>query len=85
MERMTFTVPGDVKRRAQAVSEVNWSAVVSKAIQDRLDLFDRLEKFAHASKLTQKDVDELSASINRRMASRYRKALGRSSLTRTES
>lgn len=91
MERMTFTVPADIKRKAQANPEINWSAVVAKAIKDRLDFWDRLEAFAQTSKLTQKDVDEIAESINRNMARRLEQKFGpygkapASSSTRTES
>ncbi len=81
---MTFTVPPGLKRRAQAHPEVNWSAVVSQAIERRLDLWERLEAFTQGSKLTQKDIDEVAADINRNMAKRHR-ALRASSLTRTGS
>lgn len=84
MSRMTFTVPPELKARAQAQADVNWSAVVAQAIERRLDFFERLETFASTSTLTQKDVDEIAASIDKSMAKRHRKLFA-SSLTPTES
>lgn len=84
-ERMTFTVPPELKRRAQANRGINWSAVVAQAIERRLELWERLEAFAQDSKLTQKDVDEVAGSINRSMAKRYAKMRHESSSMPTRS
>ena len=84
MVRMTFTVPAAVKKKAQAQRDVNWSAVVAQAIEKRIKLFEDLDRFAQKSKLTQKDVDEISSTINRNMARHYEKLFDISSSTRTE-
>ena len=85
MERMTFTVPGDVKQRARRAREVNWSAVVTKAIEDRLDLFDKLEALTRNRRISQAEVDALGKAINQRMAKHYRRRRKSSSSTRTGS
>lgn len=75
---MTFTVPEQTKRKAQAMHEVNWSAVVVQAIERRIAV-QALEEFAKDSRLTQGDVDEISRSINKSLGRHYRRRLGGSS------
>lgn len=68
---MTFTVPEPVKKRAQARRDVNWSAVVTQAIEERLDALELADRIAAKSKLTPADVDELAALIDDAMARAY--------------
>lgn len=46
MDRMTFTVPEETRARAQARHDINWSAVVSAAIEERLLAAELADKFA---------------------------------------
>jgi hypothetical protein len=92
MARMTFTVPEEVKRRAQACHDVNWSAVVARAVEQRLAQDEAWRRWDRGNRLTQRDVDEIAASIDRSMARRYRETARRrgsrsagSSSTRTAS
>lgn len=68
--RMTFSVPEGVKKKAQHRRDVNWSGVVTKAIEDRIKVLELADRLAAQSKLTEKDVDELAKKINRSMARR---------------
>lgn len=70
-ERMTFSVPAKVKRRAQRMKDVNWSGVVTKAIEDKLAQLELADRLAARSKLTLEDVDELADMIDEAMAKRY--------------
>jgi hypothetical protein len=70
-ERMTFTVPGSVKARAQARGDVNWSAVVSKAIEQKLASLEIADRIAAGSKLTQEDVDEVAEIVDEAMAKHF--------------
>lgn len=46
MDRMTFTVPAEVRRRAQARRDVNWSAVVAQAIEEKLAALEFADELA---------------------------------------
>lgn len=70
-ERMTFTVPDDVKERAQARRDVNWSAVVTKAIEEKLAALELADQLARRSKLTPDDVDEIADLVDEAMAERF--------------
>ena len=65
---MTFSVPDSVKRRAQARRDVNWSAVVTKSIKDRLRALEFMDRVLADSRLTQADVDELADAVDTAMA-----------------
>lgn len=69
-ERMTFSVPGRVKQRARRMRQVNWSAVVTAAIERKLSELELVDRIAANSKLTQKDVDEIAEAIDAAMARR---------------
>lgn len=70
MERMTFTVPAELKKRLQAREDINWSNVVAKALQERLDALEFMDRVLAKSRLTQEDVDEIADKINTGMAKR---------------
>lgn len=70
-ERMTFTVPDDVKARAQARRDVNWSAVVTKAIEEKLAALELADRLARRSKLTPDDVEEIADLVDEAMAERF--------------
>ena len=83
-ERMTFTVPPELKRKAQQRRDVNWSAVVARAIEERLLTFEMLENASRSSRLTQRDVDEITSSVNQSMAEHYGRKFRKSSSTPTD-
>lgn len=70
-ERMTFSVPGPLKRKAQKRQDVNWSAVVSKAIETKLAELELADRLASKSRLTLEDVDEISQLVDEAMAKKF--------------
>lgn len=67
---MTFTVPAEVKAEAQERRDVNWSGVVSKAIEEKLAALEIADQTAERSDLTEEDVSELADLIDDAMAKR---------------
>lgn len=70
-ERMTFTVPSEVKAKAQARRDVNWSGVVARAIEEKLATLELADQIAERSELTTEDVDELADLIDEALAQRF--------------
>lgn len=68
--RMTFSIPDELKKKAQRRSDVNWSGVVAKAIDEKLSALAVADRIASPSQLTEADVEELSEMVNRAMAKR---------------
>lgn len=71
MDKMTFTVPARVKKRAQRRSDVNWSAVVAKSIEQKLVSLELADRLAAKSQLTHADVDELADIVDAAMAKHF--------------
>ncbi len=64
MTNITLSIPENLKEELQKHKEVNWSAVMRKALEEHLKRLEIAEVIAHKSKLTKKDVDELSKLID---------------------
>ena len=68
MVNITLSVSEELKKRLQKHDEVNWSAVIRKALQEYLRNIEIAEAIAQKSKLTKKDAEEISKKINRATA-----------------
>ncbi len=61
-----------MKARMNQLHEVNWSAVARKAFEEKLKEIEILKELASKSKLTARDVQEISRKINENMAQKFR-------------
>ena len=71
MANITLAIPDDLHKRLKAHSEIRWSDVIRKMLENRLNDFEEMEKIVSKSKLTQKDVDEISKKIKKGIAKRH--------------
>lgn len=71
MPNVTVAMPDDLKESMSRHEEVNWSAVIRKAIQEHLRKLDIADAIAAKSKLTEKDVAELDRLIKQGIAKRH--------------
>ena len=60
---MTLSVPEELMKRMKNFSEIRWSEVARKAMEQRVDDLEVLDKIASKSKLSKKDAEELSKKI----------------------
>jgi len=65
MGNMTLALPEDLQERMKKHSEIRWSEVVRKSITKKIDMLDVMDTIAKKSKLTKKDVDEISKKIKK--------------------
>ena len=65
---MTLAVPEDLKKIMERHKEVKWSEVARKAIEQRVDDLEIMDKITAKSKLTQKDADEIGEKIKESIA-----------------
>lgn len=63
MGNITLALPDDLQDRMKKHSEIRWSEVVRKSISQKIEILEAMDKIAKKSKLTQKDVDEISRKI----------------------
>ena len=68
---ITLSVGDEVFERMKEHSEIRWSEVARRAIEARLELLDVLDVIGSKSRLTEKDVEELSAKVKRGVARRH--------------
>ncbi|MFQ5815324.1 MAG: hypothetical protein ACE5G7_02390 [Candidatus Hydrothermarchaeaceae archaeon] len=70
MANITLSVSDDLYEKMKKHSEVRWSEVARKAIRKKIEDLEMLDKLTSKSKLTEKDVEEISDRINREVAKR---------------
>ena len=68
MTNITLVIPDNLKKELQKHQEVNWSAVIRKALQEHLHRVQIAEAIANKNKLTQSDVNEIASKINSSVA-----------------
>jgi len=71
MTNITLSVPTDLHKKMKQFSEVRWSEVARKAIQQRVNDLETLERIASKSKLTEKDAKELADKINKAASKKF--------------
>ena len=70
MTNMTLSIPDELAIKMKAFPEIRWSEIARQAIEKRVHDFEIMNRIASKSKLTQKDVEEISKSIKTSSARR---------------
>jgi predicted CopG family antitoxin len=65
MANITLSVPDDLHQKMKKHSEIKWSEVARKAIEKKVHDLELLDELTSKSKLTEKDVLEISNRINK--------------------
>lgn len=71
MANITLSIPDDVYKKMKKMKEFRWSEIARQAIIERINDFEVMESIAKKSKLTKKDVEELSKKIKKSAAKRF--------------
>ena len=74
MASLTLSVPDVVLRRMHQFSGVKWSQVVRSIIVQQMDEWEKAEKIASKSALTEKDVELLADAVDKDMAKHFKAA-----------
>ena len=72
MVSITLSVPPELKKRMDAHTEMNWSEQIRAIVRKQLDALEEMERIASMSKLTENDVEELAARVDRGIAKRLK-------------
>ena len=67
---MTLSIPEDLFRKMKTFREIRWSEIERQAIEKRVNDLEIMNRIASKSRLTEKDVVELSKKINASAAKR---------------
>jgi hypothetical protein len=71
MTNMTLAIPENLRKRMESFKEIRWSEIARRAIEKRVEDLEIMNKLASKSKLTKKDVEEISKKIKRNAALRF--------------
>ncbi|MBU3924301.1 MAG: hypothetical protein KJ592_05265 [Nanoarchaeota archaeon] len=71
MVNITLAVDEDLKRELSEFNEVNWSAVIRKALRNHLRKLQIAEVIANKSKFTKDDVKEIGDLIKKGIAENH--------------
>ncbi len=65
MPNMTLALPKELHEKMKRYPEMRWSEVARKSIEQRVETLEFMNRVAAKSKLTKKDVDDISRTIKR--------------------
>lgn len=71
MVNITLSIPEELHRKMKSFSEIRWSEIVRKALEQRINDLEVIEKIASKSRFTKKDAEEISKKIKRAAAIRF--------------
>lgn len=71
MANMTLSIPEELHKKMKQFSEMRWSEIARQAIEQRINDLEVMNKIASKSKLTKKDVEEISKKIKRVAAIKF--------------
>ncbi|MEK6824038.1 MAG: hypothetical protein AABY06_03300 [Nanoarchaeota archaeon] len=68
MANITLAISDSLHEKLKSHSEIRWSEVIRRILQKRIEDLELINKIAGKSKLTKKDVDEISSKIDSNVA-----------------
>ena len=71
MPNITLAIPENLHTRMKEHSEIRWSEVIRQLLQKKIEQLELMNHIVNKSKLTQKDVDEISEKIDSNVAKRF--------------
>ena len=72
MATLSVSVPDDMKEKMEHMDEINWSAVARKAFEEKIKQVEFMHTIGNKSKLSKKDAEEISDTINKNVSKRFR-------------
>ena len=73
MTEVVVKIPADLEQEFGGVKSIFWQLAVGRVINEELERLRRLKQIVSKSKLTEKDVEELSNEVNKDLSARYEK------------
>jgi hypothetical protein len=68
-------IPEELKQEMGEFPGIEWQAITRKLLKEELKQMRELKAIVSKSGLTERDVEELSAKIDKSLARRFRKSL----------
>ena len=79
MPNMTLSLPEDVHRIVKAHSEVRWSEIARRAIEDYAKKLALLDAMTQHSAIAEEDIMALDYRVKERISDHYRKKAAKKS------
>lgn len=73
MVELKISIPEELKHEMKEFPEIKWQIAVRRFLKQELEELLELKRIASKSKLTEADVLELSAKVNKSLALRFKK------------
>lgn len=70
MPTVTVSVDDSLKDRMEEHPEINWSQVARGAFKEKIEDLEMMERLSSGSELTEEDIDEIAANIDKNVAER---------------
>lgn len=71
MANITLSIPDELHKKMKQMSDIRWSEIARRAIEQRMNDLETLNRLASKSKITEKDIDEISKKIKRSASIRF--------------
>lgn len=68
---MTLAIPEDLHQTMKEHSEIKWSEIARRAIQEQARKLELMDKILAKSTFTEKDAEELAKKVKRGIAQRH--------------
>ena len=71
MANITLTIPDILHKKIKGHAEIRWSEVIRQLLQKKIEQLELMNQIIRKSKLTNKDIDEISEKIDRNVAKKF--------------
>lgn len=73
MASLTLSIPIDLKKMMEHYPELNWSEVARKAIWEKIQILERMNKLLSKSELTEEDAVEYGRLLKKRIWKKHKR------------
>ena len=70
-KNITLSIPDELHEKMKKISEIRWSEIVRRAIEQRVHDLEIMNKITKKSKFTKRDIEELSEKIKEGIAKQH--------------
>lgn len=74
MPNMTLAIPADLKEKMDHFKEINWSEVARQAINQKVLIMEKMNKFFSKSKLDGNDIAKHATQIKKSVLRKHKTA-----------
>ena len=75
MAEVVVKIPEELKHDFEKISEIDVSLAVTRIVKTEIERLKRLKDIVSKSKLTEKDVQELSDNVDKSLAKRFKQSV----------